>query len=177
MDDVRGSRRIEVPEGVEFVLPTADVGERIGAWLLDVCAIGVIWIGLMIVIDSIPGAGGDVAGGVLGPVVSLVVVLGYHPLCEQAFGGQSPGKRAIGLRVLMLDGGMVSARASAIRSISWLLEGIATLGIPALITSAVSARGARIGDLAAGTMVVNDGPSAVPAAPRIHTRDSGWSIR
>ena len=88
--------------------------------------------------------------------------------------GRTPGKRACGLRVVMEGGEAVGLRASAVRNLVRLLEGPPTFYVPAIVSILVTRRNQRLGDLAAGTLVIREpraraaaaaGPPATPAPP------------
>ena len=89
----------------------------------------------------------------------------YPTLFELAWDGQTPGKRALALRVVRQDGGAVGLPASVVRNmlrVADLLPGFGGLGI---LVAFLDPQGRRIGDLAAGTLVVHD--PAVGAAPML----------
>lgn len=86
---------------------------------------------------------------------SIVLVTVLVPMSvEVATRGRSLGKWAWGLQVVRDDGGVVTARHSLVRALAGILELWLSLGSIALVTSMVSPRSKRLGDLAAGTMVV-----------------------
>lgn len=88
-------------------------------------------------------------------LLSLLFFTGVLPLSvEIATGGRSLGKWAFGLRVVRDDGGMVTGRHSMTRVIIGLVECWTSFGVIALLTMMVSARSKRLGDIAAGTMVI-----------------------
>jgi uncharacterized RDD family membrane protein YckC len=78
----------------------------------------------------------------------------YHIICDVFFRGQSPGKRFLGLRVVLEDGSPVSAGASFIRNLLRFADGFIGLYLIAFL-SLVGSRGfRRPGDWAAGTLVI-----------------------
>lgn len=89
---------------------------------------------------------------VIGLVVMVTVLI---PLAtEVATGGRSLGKWAFGIQVVRDDGGPVTARHTLVRALAGVVELWVTVGSLALVTSLVAPRSKRLGDLAAGTMVV-----------------------
>lgn len=81
---------------------------------------------------------------------AVVVLVGYGVVWPEVGQGRTPGKHAVGVRVVRLDGGHPDARAHAVR---WLLLGLDVLGGG---LAAVGRRdGRRLGDLVAGTLVVH----------------------
>jgi uncharacterized RDD family membrane protein YckC len=153
-------RTIATPEGVELELPLAGLGSRLIGLLLDSLIQGAIITAALVLVAVIES-------GVAAVAISsgaLLLVVGYDVLFEVRGGGRTPGKRAAGLRVVMDGGSPVGLRASLIRNIIRLLEGFATSYVPAMISVLVTRDNQRLGDLAAGTLVIRD-PKAPPAAP------------
>lgn len=84
----------------------------------------------------------------------------FVPLAvEMATRGQSLGKWAFNLRVVRDDGGRITARHSAVRVSAGILECWLTMGGVAFFAVLMSKKGKRLGDMAAGTMVLSQGPS------------------
>jgi len=97
---------------------------------------------------------------------AVLLVIGYDVLFEVYGGGRTPGKRVAGVRVVMDGGEPVGLRASLIRNIIRLIE-FALFYVPALISVLATRNNQRLGDLAAGTLVVRDTKleSVVTATP------------
>ena len=93
------------------------------------------------------------AGAVL---ISVLAYIGYPVLCELLSGGRSVGRLVMGTRVVRDDGGPVHARQSLLRAVMAMLEIWSTTGALALTCAVIDRRGRRIGDLLAGTMVVQE---------------------
>jgi hypothetical protein len=94
----------------------------------------------------------------------VLAFLVYPVVCDTVFHGRSLGKRALGLRVVRDDGGPLRFRHAFVRGlVGFVLErpGI-TFGTVAVLSSMIDARGRRIGDILAGTVVVQE---RVPAPP------------
>jgi uncharacterized RDD family membrane protein YckC len=105
------------------------------------------------------------ADGAVVAAVSLVgvvgVLVGMPTLIETLTRGRSVGKLAAGLRVVRDDGGPVRFRHAFVRALFMLVDFWLLLGSVGLISSLVSARGKRLGDHFAGTVVIRE---RVPAA-------------
>ena len=86
----------------------------------------------------------------------MAVIVGYPLLFETLTAGRTPGKMALGLRVVRDDGGPTRVRHALVRALVGVVEIWLCLGVIAILTSLVSTRGKRLGDLAAGTVVVRD---------------------
>jgi uncharacterized RDD family membrane protein YckC len=85
----------------------------------------------------------------------VTVFVGYPVLCETLWRGRTLGKKALGLRVVRDDGGPIRFRQALARGLlALLLDLWMTWGLVALVTSIVSRRGKRVGDVLAGTVVV-----------------------
>jgi hypothetical protein len=78
---------------------------------------------------------------------------------EIATHGRSLGKWALNLRVVRDDGGPVTARHSAVRVGAGVIENWMLAGGLAFAAEMLNAKGKRLGDLAAGTMVCSQGAS------------------
>ena len=100
----------------------------------------------------------DDAAAAAGVVVLLVVVLvGYPLLWETLTRGRSPGKAALGLRVVRDDGGPVTFRHALVRALLAVFVDLwLTMGTVGVVVSLASARGKRVGDVLAGTFVVHE---------------------
>lgn len=97
---------------------------------------------------------GFAAAGIL--LVSLMAFIGYPVLCELLLGGRSAGRLAAGTRVVREDGGPVHARQSLLRAVMGMLELWSTSGALALACAVIDPRGRRLGDLMAGTVVLQE---------------------
>lgn len=152
------NRPIVTPEAVPLSLETATVGSRGVAYVLD---LAIILLGLLVVgiAQFALGAGGFVPGW-LGIALLLVLAFalqfGYPIGFETLRRGQTPGKSVMGLRVVTVEGAPIGLRHAAIRATVALFELLGTFGLVAVVTSFVSQRGQRLGDMAAGTLVVRE---------------------
>ncbi|GAA4509433.1 hypothetical protein GCM10023191_070580 [Actinoallomurus oryzae] len=109
-----------------------------------------IFVGLSAtVLDSAVTAG-------LAIVFMVGVLVGYPTITETLTRGRTLGKLAVGLRVVGDDGGPERFRQALVRALAGFLEIWSLLGSPALITSLLNQRGKRLGDLFAGTIVIQD---------------------
>jgi uncharacterized RDD family membrane protein YckC len=164
---------ITTPEGVAVDLVLANVGSRFLAALLDVliqAAIGLV--GTLIAVALLDG-------GPLSLVLSLgafVLIFGYDVAFEVRNHGRTPGKRAAGLRVVRDTGAPVTFLTSAIRNVLRLIDILPMFYGVAMISIFFSRRHQRIGDIAAGTLVVRDERpvDVVSALPAVSDRVYGW---
>ena len=104
---------------------------------------------------------GLVVAGVL--VASVTAYVGYPVLCELLLRGRSVGRLVMGTRVVREDGGPVHVRQSVLRAVMAMFEIWSTSGAVALTCAVIDRRSRRIGDLLAGTMVIQERMRTLPA--------------
>ena len=160
--------------GVDLALRIAGLGGRSYAFVIDWhirVAAAIAWLGigsLLLFGDLLPRAGGGAAlYGVLLPALAIYAL--YHPVLEVAMRGQTPGKRLAGIRIVTLDGRVPATGALVVRNLLRLVDSLPALYAVGLASVAATRQAVRIGDLAAGTLLVyDDGPKrpadAVPNA-------------
>lgn len=112
-------------------------------------SIGMAWTAARLDLDD-----GFVAAGIL--VMSVLAYVGYPVLCELLLGGRSVGRLAMGTRVVRDDGGPVHLRQSLLRAVMAMFEIWSTAGALALTCAVIDHRSRRLGDLLAGTMVMQE---------------------
>src|SRR5258708_25743761 len=104
---------------------------------------------------AMAGGGLDSAsGGAVGLAGIVLIIVGYPAIFETLTRGRSLGKLALGLRVVSDDGGPERFRQALVRALTGVLEFWIFFGIPALLASLLSSRGKRLGDMFAGTFVI-----------------------
>ena len=187
-------------EQVALHLPIAGAGSRILAYSVDYAVIMVLQIGVVAlamlstpllskILELFQPLLDDLRAGrakalptnalllmfALLVLSQLVAEWGYFLACEALTGGRSIGKVAVGLRVVGDDGFPLTGRASLVRNLLRLVDLLPGNYVIGLIAMVVSARGQRLGDLAAGTIVVRL-DRAAPALP-IDTDVDGGSFR
>jgi len=171
------SRTIATPEGVQLELPLAGLGTRFLAIGIDLLICGTAGL---IVLFAAAAAAGALGATIAGAVFILVFYLGYQVIFEVFGGGRTVGKRAAGIRVVMDGGAPVGLRASLIRNAFRLIEGLTFMYLPAIVCVLASRDNQRIGDHAAGTLVVRDSkaPKATqPVGPRVpQAAVAAWDV-
>src|SRR6185312_7849737 len=105
-------REIETAEGISLRLRAAGALPRAQAWVLDLLLRGVFFLVAMIPL-SIFG----VAGNGLAMLLLFALMWAYGVVCEVWMDGQTPGKRALGLRVVHADGTPVTWLPSVVRNL------------------------------------------------------------
>lgn len=163
---------ITTPEGVDVSLTLANIGSRFMATLLDLLIQG--GIGLVGALLATAALDGGVRDLVL--YVGLFLLLfGYDVLFEVTRRGQTPGKRAAGLRVLRASGAPVTFVTSAIRNVLRIVDILPIFYAVAMVSIFFTRRHQRLGDIAAGTIVVRERPTEpVAPAPLTGERVYGW---
>ena len=143
-------------EAVALDLQTAGVPSRILAALLDGLAQGLLFVAILLLVAA---SGGTEATTAAFTIVGIVVAgLAYPVLMESLLRGRTLGKMALGLRVVRDDGGPIGVRHALVRGlVGFFVErpGI-TSGSAAVICALLNSQGKRLGDLAAGTIVVQE---------------------
>ena len=150
------------PEAVVLDLPTASPGARVLARLLDL-VLTLLGFYLLSAVVGIAGAGlgglGATAVFVLAAFGFFAVLIVYPVLMESLWGGRTLGKAALGLRVVRSDGAPIGFSHAAVRGALGLIEVWATLGSLGFVAMLFSKRDQRLGDRAAGTLVLRDRPA------------------
>lgn len=161
-----GTIRVHTTQNVTLEYEAASIGSRVVAAIIDNLIMGAWFGAVAVLIGSIVGSSSGHGSGVLSSwVIGLLVgppIVFYHLACEVFFNGQSLGKKARHIRVVRLDG---TAPRFGDYVLRWLLRLIDTgigSGLVAVITIAVNGKGQRLGDLAAGTTVIDLRPAATP---------------
>lgn len=156
--------RLATPEGVELELLLAGLGSRLSARLIDWMLQLLILFGVLLVSLLFGGSDWGAAFTIIfTSITAFFVFWGYDVLFETLNGGRTPGKMRLGLRVVGSRGEPVRLPESAVRNILRVVDGPLTLFLGAGISITRSDRNRRIGDAAAGTLVVRDRPSGAEA--------------
>ncbi|MFZ4514853.1 MAG: RDD family protein [Acidimicrobiia bacterium] len=155
MTSVLNHHRIETPEGIDFSVNVAGVGSRFCATAIDVMALAAALLLVLFGLGFFSAVLTDALGIAVWTVTSFAVIWGYHVVFESDFRGRTLGHMAVGLRVTRLDGGRIDFVAAAIRGLFWPIE---VFGLPVLAVASAfaSPSNQRLGDLAAGTLVIYD---------------------
>ncbi|MGA8247310.1 MAG: RDD family protein, partial [Nocardioides sp.] len=163
-------------EAVALDLPPASVGARIASGLIDVLALAAVGtcVLFLALVSSIHADGALQHVALVGSL--MVVFLVYPTTVETLTRGRSPGKLALGLRVVRDDAGTVTAQQAFVRALVGIVEIYALSGGPAFFSCLVSARGKRLGDYAAGTYVVRDRVRlSLPPPPAMPPALTAWA--
>ncbi|MBN1252405.1 MAG: RDD family protein [Bacteroidales bacterium] len=143
-----GKIHVNTTQNVQIEHPAASIGNRILAQLFDFLMIFVYGIFMAVVI----GIFGIESNSVI--LILFLPALFYSFIFENIFQGQSLGKMLAKIKVVKKDGSQASILNYFIRWIFRLIE-IPFYGSVAIVTIAINGKGQRLGDLAAGTTVIN----------------------
>jgi uncharacterized RDD family membrane protein YckC len=154
---------IATPEGIELELILAGVGSRFAATLLDV----VVQLGAIFALAIVLGPLGD-NGYVLAAylVAVFLILFAYDIVLETWNRGRSVGKLAAGLRVVRIGGEAEGFLTAAVRNFLRIVDFLPAFYVVGVIAILSTRRNQRLGDLAAGTLVVRERRPAVTPAPR-----------
>ncbi|MBE2320169.1 RDD family protein [Solirubrobacter sp. CPCC 204708] len=156
-------RTIATPEGVQLALPLAGIGTRFMATLIDL----LLGFSIAFVAVLFAGAlGGRVAAAIVGAAAALSVFVVYNVVFEVFGGGRTLGHRAAGLRVVADGGSPVGLRASLIRNTIRIVEFGFGFYLPAVISILVTRNNQRLGDIAAGSLVIRETRAPVYEQPQ-----------
>jgi uncharacterized RDD family membrane protein YckC len=160
--DLRVRVPVETPERVRLHYEAAGLGSRFAAGLVDGCILGTLVLGLLVAFwfgaESIPFSL-YIATALRGLVLLALFLLawGYHLYFEAFRGGQTPGKRLLRIRVVAEGGFPVTLPRAAVRNLLRILDAqpLPLYGLAGVVMF-LDPRGRRLGDLAAGTIVVRE---------------------
>jgi uncharacterized RDD family membrane protein YckC len=155
-------------EAVALDLPVANFPSRIAALLLDMLVQVVLLFVVLIAVGAAtrPASSDYAAAEFLAAYV--LVLVAYPTTFETLSRGKTLGKMALGLRVIGDDGSPERFRQALVRALVGVFEIWTFLLAPVgLITSIVSARGKRVGDVFAGTYVIQERAPARQALPPV----------
>lgn len=172
VDPLRHEYTIETPENVTFGYDVADIGSRFIATLIDsivlLLLLGLVDVLLVFAIVALGGEAlldngleADIGWGA-GLAIALLVLLqfaifwGYYMVFELVWNGQSPGKRLVGTRVVRTDGDPPGFFDVAVRNLVRIIDFLPTAYAVGLVTMFLNPQARRLGDFAAGTLVVRE---------------------
>lgn len=173
-------QEVRSAEQVALHFPIAGPGTRVLAYAADAVVLAIIQIAVIVVLllttplaralsDLLQPFIDEVRGGrhadqailTLGMLTIALLIVGqlivewaYFMISERLTGGRSIGKRLVGLRVMGEDGLPLTTRASLVRNLLRAVDVLPSSYVVGLVAIVVSPKGQRLGDLAAGTIVV-----------------------
>ena len=151
---------IRTAEHVRLAYPLAGIGNRFLAAFLDglFIALGIAGLTLLFLTATerlhLRGLAQAALGGVFLVVELLVLPFAYYVLLETLWNGQTFGKRLVGVRVIREDGSPVGFFQVAARNLARVIDVLPPALAADIAVMMLSAKGQRLGDLIAGTVVV-----------------------
>jgi uncharacterized RDD family membrane protein YckC len=177
MDAVQPEEQVVTGEAVALGLQLAGAGSRCIAAIIDFGVTVFASVLLLIVVAATNFDSTDALVTLI-IVAEVFVVLGYPVAMETLWRGRTLGKAAMGLRVVRDDGGPIRFRHAFVRGITGVVvdkPGI-TYGLGALIPIIATKRKKRLGDMAAGTMVLQERvPGGLDAPVMMPPPLAGWA--
>lgn len=153
--------RVEIPGGIHLEAQVVGPIPRIFAFAIDLIIRGIILA--LLSIASIP-LGMDGLGGGFFLIILFVVEWLYPVLFELLARGQTPGKKLLGIAVVNDDLSPVTLGTSLIRNLLRTIDFLPLFYLAGIVTMLTNRRFQRLGDLAAGTLVISISKSAQTAA-------------
>src|SRR5947209_9682125 len=147
---------VATPERVSFDYQVAGLATRGIAQLLDLLILSVVLAGVYFGAIAVAAVGSDTVAFLVAVIGTVVVVVGYHWACEAFWSGQTVGKKAFRLRAVGDRGEPLTFAQAGIRNVVRIVDFLPYLYGVGLVVLFVNGRGKRLGDLAAGTIVVKD---------------------
>ena len=156
---------IVTPEAVVLDLETAGFASRLTAALIDLTILvsGAFVIMLIVAVIALRGASESTITTV-GAIVVFALLFGYPILFETFMRGRTPGKAALRLRAVTIDGAPITLREATLRAMGGVVDRLLPPGgITGVLFVLTTPRHQRVGDLIAGTIVIRDPRQYVPA--------------
>jgi uncharacterized RDD family membrane protein YckC len=167
---------LETPDATDCRLEIAGLGARAHAFAIDWhirLLLALTWLLLVgSLLFSFEQMGRAVRhlpasfGTWLWLVPAAAIYFLYHPVLEVALSGRTPGKRMAGVRLVTTQGHTPGTGALLLRNVFRLLDSLPGLYIVGLVAVAVTRQQVRIGDLAAGLVLVYDDTAQIKTLRR-----------
>jgi uncharacterized RDD family membrane protein YckC len=169
---------VSTPERVVFQYEVAGIGSRFLAQFVDVIILAVIQLVITIGAGALGGIFNSLQlFGLVELILSFLLIAGYFLISEAAWNGQTVGKRYVRLRVVGDQGEPLTLGQAVIRNLVRVVDFLPVFYAIGIVTMFSNRRAKRLGDFAAGTLVVRDrervrlydlagtAPTAAPQAP------------
>lgn len=148
---------VSTPERVAFQYEIAGIGSRFLAQFIDVVVIAVIQIVITIGAGALGGIFNSIqVFGLVELILTFILIAGYFLISEAAWNGQTLGKRYVRLRAVGDHGEPLTIGQAAIRNLVRVVDFLPAFYAIGIVTMFSNSRAKRLGDFAAGTLVVRD---------------------
>ena len=143
------TRNVETPEGIELELHLSGPVVRTLAWTIDT----IVRLGIYLVLGSLLGWMGGLGIGIF--LILLFLVEWFYPvLFEVLYQGMTPGKRAMGIRVVHDDGTPVGWSASVVRNLLRFVDSLPLFYVVGFTSMMLNSEFRRLGDIVAAAVVI-----------------------
>jgi uncharacterized RDD family membrane protein YckC len=164
---------IDTPEQVSIRFPVAGLGSRFLAILADTVLQIIAYVVLILVIVLIASSAPKTAAGefsrsgekwlIAGIILfHFLMYWGYFALFETFWNGQTPGKKLCKIRVIQQSGRQITFFEAMTRNLLRIIDMLPSFYLIGVIATLCNRQHQRLGDLAAGTLVVHERPSDEP---------------
>ena len=170
---------LHTPESVELEFTLAGIGNRAYALVIDYIFLGLILIVFLVgalifnsvLVKTIANLVGSTNGLELWSIAVQVLIgffiyVGYFVFFETVWSGQTPGKRYVKIRVIRDDGRPVRLQQSTLRALLRPFDELFFIGVFLIV---FNQREKRLGDLVAGTLVIQEEQTVKAAALKVST--------
>jgi uncharacterized RDD family membrane protein YckC len=174
------SAQLVTGEAVALDLRPAALPSRVVAGFVDVLLQAVVLLAFGALATAVSLDVSEALAQALGIVLIVVVLVVYPVTFETLLRGRTPGKAAMGLRVVRDDGGPIGFRQALVRGMvgAFLERPGVTLFSAGVVTSLLNPQGKRVGDLLAGTVVVRERvPVRGGAVAQMPPELAGWAAQ
>jgi len=138
----------ETPEGVELSFAVAGPVVRAAAWGIDLAVRLVGYFLLALLTALLGGVGTSLM------LIGIFLLEWFYPVFFEVHNGMTPGKKALGLQVVHDDGTPLAWSSALLRNLLRSVDFLPFLNMAGLVTMLLNPQFKRLGDLAAGTLVV-----------------------
>ncbi len=150
---------IESPEKISFTYETAQLGARIGGFIIDLIIQALVIILTALLIGAFLLADFSSSNSLYGLlsfffILSFSVQWGYFVFFESLMNGQSPGKKLTGITVISESGEFLSFSSIALRNLIRVVDSFPVPGFLGGLIAMMDKKSRRFGDITAGTLVV-----------------------
>lgn len=152
---------IDTPENVIFGYEVVSIGSRFMAALIDTFLIVILQImavlTLQLILSATTAFGGlESAFIAVYVLISFVLLWGYYIFFEMLWNGRTPGKKVVNLRVIRRDGTPITLTESIVRNLVRLVDFLPFAYGLGIVVMFIDGKSRRLGDMAAGTLVVRE---------------------
>lgn len=158
---------IETPELVALEFPLAGIGSRCLALLLDYLLQIVVMIIVIILFSTLADSSATIGSAARGPAadkwaVAILILIpflfhwAYFTLFEAFWSGRTPGKRMVRVRVIHQSGRSITFFEAMVRNLIRVVDALPSFYAVGVVSLFITKRHQRLGDLAAGTLVIHE---------------------